>query len=92
MSGTCAMLSRNDSNSYGRFNLKLPEHSCPCAAALTAGDARAAREVFQALRDLADWLYLQLEREWEYQSSDECVDEGIVANDYTFTETGRRFG
>lgn len=48
--------------------------------------------VIQALRDLADWLYLQLEREWEYQSSDECVDEGIVANDYTFTADGKRFG
>ena len=45
-----------------------------------------------ALRDLARWLYRQLEREFDHLSSDEAVDETIVANDYTFTESGRRFG
>lgn len=30
------------------------------------------------------------ERETEYQSSDEGVDETLQANDYTFTETGKR--
>ena len=48
--------------------------------------------VIEALRDLARWLYRQLEREYEYLSSDEAVDETITANQYTFTETGRRFG
>ena len=48
--------------------------------------------VAEALRDLARWLYRQLEREYEYQTSDEVVDESIEANGYTFTETGRRFG
>ena len=48
--------------------------------------------VTEALRDLARWLYRQLEREYEYLSSDEIVDETIVANGYTFTESGRRFG
>ncbi|MCC4244656.1 antitoxin of toxin-antitoxin stability system [Stappia indica] len=48
--------------------------------------------VIEALRDLARWLYRQLEREYEYLSSDEAVDETIVANDYTFTAAGRRFG
>lgn len=48
--------------------------------------------VTEALRDLARWLYRQLEREYEYQTSDEVVDEGIIANGYTFTEGGRRFG
>jgi len=48
--------------------------------------------VIEALRDLARWLYRQLEREYEYLSSDEAVDETIVVNQYTFTETGRRFG
>ncbi|MET4897110.1 antitoxin of toxin-antitoxin stability system [Sphingomonadaceae bacterium jetA1] len=52
-----------------------------------AGDA-----VIEALRDLARWLYRQLEREYEYLSSDEVVDETIAANQYTFTEAGRRFG
>jgi len=48
--------------------------------------------IIEALRDLARWLYRQLEREYNYQTSDEMVDEAISANGYTFTETGRRFG
>jgi hypothetical protein len=48
--------------------------------------------VTEALRDLARWLYRQLEREYEYQTSDEAVDEAIQANEYSFTESGRRFG
>ena len=48
--------------------------------------------VIEAIRDLARWLYRQLEREYSYLISDECVDEAIAANGYSFTETGRRFG
>lgn len=54
--------------------------------------ADAEDAVIEALRDLARWLYRQLEREYEYLTSDEAVDEAIIANDYTFTEAGRRFG
>ncbi len=49
----------------------------------------AEESVAEALRDLARWLYRQLEREYEYLSSDEVVDDTIVANEYTFTEAGR---
>ncbi|MCM0752675.1 antitoxin of toxin-antitoxin stability system [Brucella pseudogrignonensis] len=52
----------------------------------------AEEVVMEALRDLARWLYRQLEREYDYLASDEAVDETITANDYTFTEAGRRFG
>ena len=48
--------------------------------------------VIEALRDLARWLYRQLEREYDYLTPDEAVDEAITANEYTFTEAGRRFG
>ena len=54
--------------------------------------ADAEEVVIEALRDLARWLYRQLEREYDYLSSDEVVDEAIIANGYTFTEAGRRFG
>jgi hypothetical protein len=54
------------------------------------GDAEAI--VIGALRDLADWLYRQLEQEYDHLTSDEAVDETLVANGYTFTEEGRRFG
>ncbi len=39
-----------------------------------------------------NWIYRQLEKEYEYQNSDECVDENILCNSYTFTEDGKRFG
>lgn len=44
--------------------------------------------VVEALRDLARWLYRRLEREYEYLISDAVVDEMLIANEYTFTETG----
>ena len=54
--------------------------------------ADAEDTVAELLRDLARWLYRQLEREYEYQTSDEVTDEAILVNEYTFTENGRRFG
>ena len=53
-------------------------------------DAREA--IVEAMRDLARWLYRQLEREYRYLSSDEVVDETIAANECTFTADGLRFG
>ncbi|PYE87556.1 antitoxin of toxin-antitoxin stability system [Phyllobacterium leguminum] len=54
--------------------------------------ADAEEIVIEALRDLAGWLYRQLEYEYEYLTSDEAVDAVIAANEYTFTVNGRRFG
>jgi hypothetical protein len=54
--------------------------------------ADAEKTVIEALRDLASWLYRQLEHEYDDLTSDETVDEAIIANQYTFTETGQRFG
>lgn len=49
-----------------------------------------ADTVEQAMRDFADWMYRQIEREYEYQMSDEVVDETIRINGYTFDEDGNR--
>ncbi|MGM5030053.1 antitoxin of toxin-antitoxin stability system [Tardiphaga sp. 862_B3_N4_1] len=54
--------------------------------------ADAEDTVLEAMRDLARWLYRQLEIEYEHQTSDAVVDESIEAMDYTFTASGRRFG
>lgn len=54
--------------------------------------ADAEEAVAEALRDLARWLYRQLEKEYDHQMSNEVVDEGIIVNGYTFTEAGGRFG
>ena len=48
--------------------------------------------VTEALRDLARWLYRQLQAEYDHLTSNEAVEEGIVINEYAFTEAGRRFG
>jgi hypothetical protein len=48
--------------------------------------------VIEALRDLARWLYRRLETEHAYLTSDEQVDQGIEASEFTFTEDGERFG
>lgn len=55
------------------------------------GDVAAATEeaLTQLLRDFADWIYRQLEREHDYQQSDKQVDESIRANAYEFTEQGK---
>ena len=52
----------------------------------------AEETVLEAVRDLARWLYRQLQDEYDHLTSDEALEDGIIANEYTFTETGRRFG
>ena len=52
----------------------------------------AEDSVIEALRDLARWLYRQLQREYEHQTSDAVVDEAIAVNAWSFTAEGERFG
>lgn len=65
------------------------ERDSPTGQAMTS-DAEEA--VTEALRDLARWLYRQLEREFDRLTSDDAVDEAIIANGYSFTAAGDRFG
>lgn len=46
--------------------------------------------ISQALRDFADWIYRQLEADYEWRLADEQVDESIAANEYEFDKEGRR--
>lgn len=50
----------------------------------------AEKELTRLMRDFADWIYGQLEAEYEYQCKDETIDENIRANEYTFLENGKR--
>ncbi len=52
----------------------------------------AEEVVTEIFRDLARWLYRQLQAEYDHLSSNEAIEEGIAINAYTFTEVGRRFG
>lgn len=44
----------------------------------------------QLMRDFANWIYKQLNAEYDYQMSDEVVDDNISANEYEFNEDGTR--
>ena len=50
------------------------------------GDAE--EEITQLMRDFADWIYRQLVSEYDYQTSDDAVEEAIRANEYEFDEEG----
>ncbi len=43
-------------------------------------------------RDLIEEYSMMLQRESDYLVSSEAVDESIIANEYTFTKDGKRFG
>ncbi len=48
------------------------------------------KEVAAALRAYMEWIYRQLEQEYEYLTSDEAIDETLIANEYLFTVNGSR--
>lgn len=77
-------------NYYHAFTMVVSVTREGAAVVEITGDAETV--VTNALRDLANWLYRQLEQEYEYLTSDEAVDETLIANGYTFTDEGRRFG
>lgn len=67
-----------------RIDVEIPDRP---AREIAKGDWEA---LIDLLRALMRWIYKQLEAEYEYQNSDEQIDETIRANEYTFTEDGSR--
>ena len=53
--------------------------------------AEAEKELIKLSRDFMKWIYRSLEADYEYQNSDEVVDENIESNGYEFTEDGTRW-
>lgn len=43
------------------------------------------------LKELLEDYRIMANKEYEYQHSRECIVESIIANDYEFTQDGRRF-
>lgn len=41
-----------------------------------------APDLLQLMRDFADWIYEQLEAEYEYQTSDEAIDEWLAEQEF----------
>lgn len=78
---------RHRGNYYHAFTMDIAVmRESPVGQDLTE-DAESA--VTELLRDLARWLYRQLEQEFEYLSSDAVVDEAVLANGFAFTGDGR---
>jgi DNA polymerase-1 len=51
----------------------------------------AEQAIVDALQSFAHWIGCTIAAEWEYQFSDECVDDSIRANEYEFTENGEPY-
>lgn len=49
----------------------------------------AEDEVRDLMNDFNDWMFKRLQDEYEYLTSDEVVEESIIANEYEFDEDGR---
>lgn len=82
--------SRHRGRYYHAYSMDISvERDSPAAQSISSS---AEETVAESFRDLAVWLYRQLEREWDYMMGDDYADDGIVANEYTFTESGGRFG
>lgn len=48
-----------------------------------------ADEILQSAREYADDIYIQLRKEYEWLTSEECLIEMCEANEYLFDKTGR---
>lgn len=80
---------RHEGRYYHEFTMAIAvERDAPTGQDMTSN---AEDQIIELLRDLARWLYRQLEQEYWHQLSDPVVDEAILANDYCFTEDGARF-
>ena len=83
-------LFRQSGRYYHEYTMAIEvERGSPTGQDMT-DDAEGA--IVEAIRNLARWLYRQLEREYDYLASDAAADEAIADNRWTFTEAGVRFG
>lgn len=48
----------------------------------------AEEDITQLLRDFADWIYRQLEKEYDYLNSEKAISELLEGNEYEIDEEG----
>lgn len=79
------------------FDVELPsekldnlEYGSPEYRSLDAKIDQDQDTLIELARDFMNWIYRQLEKEWDYQNSDEQVEESIRCNEYEFLEDGTR--
>lgn len=98
------LTAHSEKNSYGyhysHARTRYTECDIDYPTECTKGETKRVFAMVEELRveltvlhvKLGDTFYRALEKEYEYLNSDESVDESIRANEYTFTESGKRFG
>lgn len=58
---------------------------------ITGNDAdKAERDLTEASRDLMEWIYCQLEKDYYWRVDDEQIADSIECNGYAFTVDGKR--
>lgn len=82
--GLCARITTSDNYCHAYTMRADVDHARDEARDISSAEDR----LLQLMRDFANWIYRQLEAEYDYQTSDENVAENIEANEYEFTENG----
>jgi hypothetical protein len=80
----CHEMTMNIAESFARYDSKWYSGSRYDNSHTESAEA----DILECARDLARWLYKNLENENDYMESAEYIDECITANEYEFTETG----
>lgn len=81
-------LAKQDRSATGTVKASRRGHNLECDYYNGRHDFTGAFDTFCV--GFAHWLYRNLEREYEYQNSDEVIAENIEANEYEFTAEGKR--
>jgi hypothetical protein len=58
---------------------------------LSSPDSHNKEDLNDCYRQCFENLFSAIQKDYEYQMSDEAVDGNITANDYEFTEEGKRY-
>ena len=79
------------------FDVELPteqenelEYDSPEYKLLQVKLGEDEETLIELARDFMNWIYRQLEKEWDYQNSNEQVEESIRCNEYEFLKDGTR--
>lgn len=92
LAGTTAYCSISTRGNYSHSGMMDFEFDW-CADEVSEKDwAEAQKLVIEACRNFADWIYQQIEAEYEYRCSEEAIAEVMEGNEYTFLESGKRWG
>lgn len=83
-------LAAADPEAGGTVKASRRGHCLECFYQPLGQFAKTSESFTMLCNDLAHWLYRNLEREYDYQNSDEVIAENIEANEYEFTAEGKR--